>query len=103
MKQGGKFIEINGWIYFRAVNYYKANVGNGSGGVSIAENLPVPYDTSIRFGEKDELGNYSYTDVIYNSVWRTSGKGIAGTYKPVRGKYKKINRNVIHISEHESV
>ena len=85
----GKFIERNEWVYFRAVNYYKRDIVTGSGTVSIASNLPAPEDTSIRFMEKDEFGNPAYTNVYYQSVWRTNGHGTQGTYRLVRGKYKK--------------
>lgn len=84
----GKYVEVNGIVYFSAINHYKKNVSSGSGSVSIASNLPAPYDESIRFVEKDCFGNFTPTRIYYNSVWRTIGAGESGTYKLVRGYYK---------------
>ena len=88
MEATGDYVTVDDMVYFRAILNYKKNVNSGSGATPIMPNLPAPYDATVRFAEKDLSGINVPTNLIFETVWRTSGSGTAGTYHYIRGMYK---------------
>ena len=80
----GKYLALDGDVYFSAVLRYTNTVATGRN--DIFTNLPSPVDTKVIFPEHGKNGE-SDTYLSYTTAWRTNGAHAIGDVYKVYGKY----------------
>ena len=81
----GKYVTVNGVVYFKIMFKNNSNVTSGTGSTAVA-NLPAPSGSPIFF----EVGRSMFaigSRLIYDSVWRLQGTRKSGDYSLVYGSY----------------
>lgn len=83
----GKYVVVNGRVYFKILFYNKTNVNTGTGASVPVANLPIPNSTAVFY----EVGAYPYaigSRLTYETVWRLYGSRTKGNYSLVYGSYE---------------